>query len=664
MLSINKISCGSAIDFAAEELKKYLRMMMPEGNTVEVKFAPEASEGFRLGLFSDFEKTGSNFGRSNSLPCEELRVEDERLDDLLYCDCDECGGIIAGVNPRSVLLAVYEYLRKNGLRWLYPGADGEYVPIKSIDPVKFLIRPSCRYRGYANTSAASIQHNLDMIDFLPKVGMNSFMVEFRVPVYYTTDYYNHKRNEENRPPEKLTHEGILQWKRATECEAEKRGLVFHDVGHGFCIDPFGIDSCYSWNATDESVIPEENRKYLAMVGGKRGLYCGVPVNTQFCMSNSKARKMVADYVANYAKMHSNVDILHVWLADGFNNHCECEECKKHTPSDYYVDLLNDIDEVMTEQNIGTKVVFLAYVDTSSAPEKARIKNQDRFIFMLAPFTRLYYDSIPKDGLKVNNPPYKRNDITLAKTLEEYLVYYKDWRKGFQGSSFAFEYHFCWNEMFDLSTLKFSRLINDEVKLYKSLGIDGMVEDGDMRPFFPNGLQFYTHARSQFDTSLLADEIIEDYLSHAYGKDHEKFKSFLMSVEELLPYAYFGKQMSENPEVSLFYNPTLADRVEKELPGLIEQGKSLVREHYDNEVRVHTVSVRLFDHFLDFLSGYGRIIAKKARALDNEAAEMYKEFRTSFGKRECEIERYFNHTLWFNYLSWIVFDNSSRQEFVV
>ena len=38
MLKIYKVSNGSAIDFAAEELKKYLRMMMPDGNDIAVAF--------------------------------------------------------------------------------------------------------------------------------------------------------------------------------------------------------------------------------------------------------------------------------------------------------------------------------------------------------------------------------------------------------------------------------------------------------------------------------------------------------------------------------------------------------------------------------------------------------------------------------------------------
>ena len=115
MLKINKISKGSAIDFAAEELKKYMRMMMPEANEIDIDYDPEAKDGFRLGLYSAL-------GISDD-------VDDPKYDDNLYCECTELGGIIAGNNPRSVLLSVYEYLRRNGCRWLMPGPDGEYIQI-------------------------------------------------------------------------------------------------------------------------------------------------------------------------------------------------------------------------------------------------------------------------------------------------------------------------------------------------------------------------------------------------------------------------------------------------------------------------------------------------------------------------------------------------------
>ena len=650
MLKIYKVSKGSAIDFAAEELKRYLRMMCVEENDIDIDYRPGAQEGFRLGLFEDIGRTEHG--------------EDDRFDDILFAECDTRGGVIAGNNPRSVLLAVYEYLRQNGLRWLYPGPDGEYVPIKEIDPVSFLIRPSCRYRGFANTTAASYQTNLELIDFLPKVGMNTFMVEFRVPVFYTDNYYSHKRNAKNRPPEKASNETILQWKRGTECEAAKRGLVFHDVGHGFCIDSFGIDSCHSWNQTDESCIPEESRKYLAMVGGRRGLAGGIPVNTNFCMSNPEARRKVADYVATYAEKHKNVDVLHVWLSDGINAHCECDECRKNTPSDWYVELLNDIDEEMTLKGIDTKIVFLAYVDTAWAPENTVIKNQNRFIFMLAPFTRSYYDSIPKGEITVSVPPYKHNDIYLPKRLEEYLVLYRDWRRNFAGPSFAFEYHFCWAQYRDLSTLEYCRLINGEIRLYKSLGINGVVEDGDMRGFLPNGVQFYTMARSLFDTSLTVEDIIEDYFCHIYGQDHLRFRELFTQLGEVMEYAYFAKKRSADSRVSVYYNPEVAVKIENELPGILRDGRALVKEYYNNEVRVRTVSIRLLEHYLELLEWLGKVIAKKAVGDDEGAKAVYEVFEEVFGKKECEIERYFNHCFFFNYLHYIVFDNESKMEFVL
>ena len=51
---IHKIRADHVIDFAAEELKKYLRMMMPECGEIEVSYDPEAKTGFRLGFLEDF----------------------------------------------------------------------------------------------------------------------------------------------------------------------------------------------------------------------------------------------------------------------------------------------------------------------------------------------------------------------------------------------------------------------------------------------------------------------------------------------------------------------------------------------------------------------------------------------------------------------------------
>ena len=54
MLYIYKYTHASAVDFAAEELKRYIRMMMPEAGQICIKSASDSTDGFRIGLLSDF----------------------------------------------------------------------------------------------------------------------------------------------------------------------------------------------------------------------------------------------------------------------------------------------------------------------------------------------------------------------------------------------------------------------------------------------------------------------------------------------------------------------------------------------------------------------------------------------------------------------------------
>ena len=135
MFKINKITSNPTVDYAAEELKKYLRMMMPDAGEIVISFNPDAIDGFRLGLMQDF-----------SLDVSE--AEDTSIDDILHIDTDCEGGIIAGSNVRSVLLAVYKYLTLNGCRWLFPGIDGEFIPVRDVAPTAFHKMADNRYRGW------------------------------------------------------------------------------------------------------------------------------------------------------------------------------------------------------------------------------------------------------------------------------------------------------------------------------------------------------------------------------------------------------------------------------------------------------------------------------------------------------------------------------------
>lgn len=644
MYLIHKITSNCTVDYAAEELKKYLRMMMPEGGDVAISYAPEAKDGFRLGLMQDFGLDVSD-------------VQDPELDDILYIDCGKEGGIIAGDNPRSVLLAVYEYLRQNGCRWLYPGVDGEYIPMQSIQPVKYRFVPSCRYRAWSNDGAQYQSCLLEDIEFLPKVGMNAFMIQFINPVILYNHFYNHRFNEENYPPECITPAQSKQWTALAETELQKRGIRYHAAGHGFTSIPFGFDE--TADVVNDADVPPEVSRYFAMIDGKRGIFRNSALCTNFCMSNPEARKIATDYVVSLLKKRSSIDYLHVWLADLPNNHCECEDCQKSTPSDLYVLWLNEIDEALTRQGIATRIVFIAYLDSLWAPVQEKLKNQDRFTMLIAPITRKYTTSVPDGQLTFEPLPYQRNQNVMPSNLEEYLAYYLRWCENWKGDNVSFEYHFWLHQYLDISGIYLSRLIHEDVRGYKKCGIDGIIPCGSQRCFFPSGLAFYTFARTLYDTSLSADEIMEDYFSHIYGKDWKQFYDYLDHLHELLPFSYMTlcRYYEDNPKLT---DPEQVEKL-KQLKPAIAEGRKLIKSHYNSDVRVQTVSVRLLEHHADLYEALADAIMERAKGNILKSREMFDTLRKDFGKREPEIKRYFDHFIFTNSLNRLFADPPKTEQ---
>ena len=628
MLYINKISSDPTVDFAAEELKKYLRMMMPHTDA-KICYAPAATEGFRLGLMQDFGLDVSD------VKCTEL-------DDILYIDTHEDGGVLAGDNPRSVLMAVYELFRQNGCRWLFPGVDGEYIPMQKLKPVFYRHVASCRYRGPCIEGATSQRVLLDTIDFLPKQGMNMFMSQFFIPTAFYNRYYNRDFNTVVKP-EGITGNQMLQWKAQYESELSKRGLQFHDVGHGWTAQPFGVDVSSSWTPVDDSNLPPETRQYLAMVNGERRLFRNRAINTQFCMSNPHARELVAKAIADYAAVHTNVDFLHVWLADASRNHCECEECAKKTVSDWYVILLNEIGRCLRERNLSTRIVFIVYTDTTWAPVTERLENPERFTLMLAPISRSYTCSLT-EGKTLETVPFERNKNVLPKDLNLYMAYFDLWKQQWSGDNVCFEYHFWRHQLNDLSGQVLAQRIFEDVEAYRSRGVDGMIACGSQRSFFPNGFAYYVFARKQFDASLSFDELMEDYYSHAYGEDWREFADYLRRLGDALGFAYMEGEESRDPMISPFYSPQKASQLE-EITSIVEEGKRLIQAHYNSEDRVKTVSVRL----LEVQAGYAPLLAQamklKAQEKTEEALEyVATEISSYLGRLEAAFEPYFDFDL--------------------
>lgn len=644
---INKLLSHPTVDYAADELKKYLRMMMPEGGEVVINYSPDATDGFRLGLMQD-------------LGLDTSDVKDTALDDIIYIDTDENGGVIAGDNHRSVLLAVYEYLRRNGCRWFLPGVDGEYIPVQNIKPVKLRHVPPLRYRGWV-TEGTVVQYSmLEAVELAPKLGMNVFMIEFKFPRSYYERYYDHVNNP-YRAPEPVTGTTMLQWKRQLETEIAKRSLQYHDMGHGFTYEPLGIATEDGWNTEFEKNVTPEMREMFAEINGERKIQY-YPINTNLCMSNPRARKKVAEYAVDYAKNHSNVDYLHIWLADANNNHCECAECVKKRPTDWYVTMLNEIDEAFTAQDLSTRIVFIAYMDTAWAPLYETIKNQDRFTLMLAPITRRYDITLPPEGITYKPLPFERNKLKMPPSLEAYFAHLNEWRERWHGSNISFEYHF-WRAMWnDVSGLQIAKRLYEDVRVYLENGIDGILEDGSQRCFFPTGFALYVYGRAMFDLNLSYDELVEDYFGNVFGEDWRLFYDHLNALDEAFDYQYMVRRKSVDVRVSNLYNPPHAKSLEK-VKEICEKGRELIKSHYNSDRRVGTVSVRILEAHLEYAELLAAAYIPKALGDDKTALEKYNEMLDKMAKYELPFERYYDHCLAMNALAVVFVRTVSHNEYM-
>jgi hypothetical protein len=448
-------------------------------------------------------------------------------------------GCIIGNQPRSVLLGVYHFLKECGISFIRPGKKGEIIPKKELIDLSLNIKytPSNRHRGITIEGAVSVENVKDLIDWAAKSGFNSYFIQFRNAYEFFERWYKHKGNdilkEENfdiQKSDKYVQE-IVE-------EIKKRSMIYHAVGHGWTCECLGVKSL-GWHEFDIK-LSEDNTNLLAMVNGKRGFYKNKPLNTHLCYSNPIAREKLVTEVVEYLQKHNEIDLLHFWLADDYNNICECEECKKHNISDLYILILNEIDKKLSELNIKTKICFAVYLELYWAPKKEKIKNESRFILMFAPIFRKYTEPFTicdfvENDKKLN---FELNKMLYPTDSDYYLNFLRDWQKAFKGDSFDFDYHLMWDINRDFSGLTLSKVLYSDIITLNKIGLNGFISCQVQRAFYPNGLCMYLMGSILYNSKKSYYDIEKEYYLNAFGELSEKAKLIFEDVSKYISFKYF------------------------------------------------------------------------------------------------------------------------------
>jgi len=483
---MNKI----VFDFTKKELETYLE-----------KLGIEAQ--ISLGLFEDFGV--------------DLKVEDPFFDDAYVISVKDKKGFIAGSNDRSVLFGVYRLLEEWGITWVRPGPNGTHYPEKA-NPKDLDIREKAylRHRTMCIEGAISFQNVTDMVDWMAKVGYNSYYVQFENSYIFFVQWYEHYSSH-CKKPEPFNYQMIEDYMEELTVELKKRGLLFHRKGHGWHHVPFGLSEDPAIKVAPED-MPKSFLDLCAERDGKRGLYNNSLYLTNLCYSHPEVIKTIVDSVYDYLLRHPETDVLHFWLADSVNTSCQCEKCSKTSFTDTYVNLINAVTDMFVEKGIKVKLSPVMGLNSAFAPKVEKLRNRECLLVSFAPITRTFTEAFPDHYRRTNAPVDDGNGFKKSYDIDENLSYLYEWQKHFDGDWLDFDYHLMWDHVLEPGGENLAKVIMQDIKNLMPLGMNGYISCQLQRNAFPSSICMTVLAKTMWDNKTNFQTLRTELYKASFGED--------------------------------------------------------------------------------------------------------------------------------------------------
>jgi hypothetical protein len=466
-----------------------------------------------------------------------------------------------------------------------------------------------------------------MIDWATKRGMNAYFLQFFDSYPFWRRWNQHEHNPELSPEGHTEADARGGYETALDA-IEKRDLVAHGVGHGWTARALGLPA-RGWEESD-AAIPETDRQLIAKKDGERSLHDGTPADTELCYSNPTARRRIIDAVVEYVESHSRIDVIHLWLSDGRNNHCECEECRNWRPADLYVTLLNELAAALDERNLEVRVAFLVYLDLLWGPLERTIDEPDRFHLMFAPIARSYgesYRDIDMTDLPTA-PEYERNELSFPGDLETNLALLSEWEDAYSGDAFSFEYHLWRDHYYDPGTIETTETVAADMAALDRIGMNGNLSCQVQRLGLPTALPMVAMTERLWDRDRSIEDLKETHLSAAFGRDADTVESYLNTLSGRFDPGLLDPQDRHRPNGTkkatvledLSSIPRMTTKFRTEIDRRSRQSSGSRRVGWEN-LRHHS---QVIDHLANALAADIRNESAKARRSWREAKQYVRQ----------------------------------------
>jgi hypothetical protein len=454
------------VQFAAMELVRYLRAMT--GHTIY------SGTEFREGCFNICLATDERMEQVLGISVDFSSV---RYDGFLIKSFPDrlC---IGGKVPRSAAYGVYWLLEQWGCRWLYPGADGEFLPKYPVlrfdlDTVQ---NPDFEIRGFMEDGGSdfpyyNVQELMQLIDWSFKNRMNSYM-----------RHYSAMAN--------------IPFRDTLIPAIKTRGMLFEFGGHG------------TQNLIPRSLF-DTKPSLFRMQNGER------LKNGNLCVSNPEARQMIVDGVLKIFSNNPEIDVLRLWyedLEDG--GWCECDQCKPLSPVEQQFVVQNQIAAAVKEKFPGKAIDVIFYHDTLDCSRVRSIPESNIYGF-IAPRERCYAHSI--------------DDANCRRNRQYYYPAFRSLKDKFDHNAYIMEYY-ADMILYNKIATDFSKTIAADLRAYSKMGIRRIncLMFGRYS-WWATKRAMYTFTRSCWDTTSQLD--IREYAGYLYGEVAEKITGILEGIEE-------------------------------------------------------------------------------------------------------------------------------------
>lgn len=292
--------------YAAQELTNALKKISGCDFNVQAGGPVPAAHAIVIGDLGDPEVAA----HANELQLSQSDVEQtavRTLDGRLY---------LAGNQPRGALYAVYSFLQRElGVRWLWPGPDGEFMPARErwdLPELAYRHLPGFAYRGF----------------------------------HLCGDWRD--------------HQAFRVWMARNFINIHRHAASATEKRLGF----YSMWSSHN-AALDERKYFAAHPEYFAEIGGVR-------YASNICLSHPDVLRIVAEEMSAYIRKRPELEIQSIFPSDN-QDYCQCPACARADVSTVWFEFYNRLTDSLKAEFPKLKFATIAYQGYRDVP-KCPVRN--------------------------------------------------------------------------------------------------------------------------------------------------------------------------------------------------------------------------------------------------------------------------------------------------